>query len=99
MRLVYTDEAQADLINIARHIAERSGHRSVAEDYVRRIRGKCKELAELPFPAGRLRPELRALLRSYAFDNYVIFFIAGDDLMTVVNVIEGHRDIVVMFTS
>lgn len=42
---------------------------------------------------GRPRPELRVDLRSSVFKGHVIFFRYIDDVLEVVNVLEGHRDI------
>lgn len=42
---------------------------------------------------GRLRPELRADIRSHAYRGYVIFFRYAGDVLEVVNILEGSRDI------
>jgi plasmid stabilization system protein ParE len=56
-----------------------------------------RELAALPGTLGRARPELRPDIRSFAFGSYVIFFRYGGDRFEVVNIIEGHRDIVAYY--
>lgn len=48
-------------------------------------------------PHGRARNELRAGLRSYPYKSYVIFFHYVADVLEIVNVIEGHRDIPALF--
>jgi toxin ParE1/3/4 len=45
----------------------------------------------------RPRPELRPDLRSHHFETYVIFFRYVGDVLEVVNVLEGHRDIEAFF--
>jgi plasmid stabilization system protein ParE len=46
---------------------------------------------------GRARPELRWDLRSHPHKAYVIFFRYVGDVLEVVNVLEGHRDIDAFF--
>jgi toxin ParE1/3/4 len=46
---------------------------------------------------GRQRPELRPDLRSHPYEAYVIFFRYVGDVLEVVNVLEGHRDVVAFF--
>jgi toxin ParE1/3/4 len=51
----------------------------------------------LPGTLGRSRPELRPDIRSFAFKGYVIFFRYEGTTFDVVNVLEGHRDVVTYF--
>lgn len=51
---------------------------------------------------GRSRPELRPDIRSTPFRGYLIFFRylpseTDRDIFEVVNVIEGHRDLIAYF--
>jgi toxin ParE1/3/4 len=92
-RLVYLDSARQDLIGILRYIAEASGSVAVGQNFVGLLRQKCRNLAELPGEMGRLRPELGPDIRSFAFRGYVIFFRLRDGLFTVINILEGHRDV------
>jgi plasmid stabilization system protein ParE len=48
---------------------------------------------------GRARPELRHDLRSHPHKAYVIFFRYVGDVLEVVNVLEGHRDIDAFFSA
>jgi toxin ParE1/3/4 len=91
-RLIYTSAAKLDLVEIAAYIAEISGHREAALAHVNKLRGKCRELAALPFPVGRLRPEFGYELRSYVVGNYILFFRHAESAFVVVAVVEGHRD-------
>lgn len=93
MRVSYSVEAEDDLRGVARFIVEGGGEREVARRFVGGLRSKVVELAGLPFVVGRLRPEIKPDLRSYAHGRYVIFFYAGDDVFRVMAVIEGHRDL------
>ena len=46
---------------------------------------------------GRARPEIRSDLRSASYKSYVIFFRYAADQFEVVNILEGHRDIIAYF--
>ena len=92
-RLRYTDRALADLDEIRAYIEDRSGSSDVALRFTRELRAKCRQLAASPFSTvGRPRAELRADLRSVALKGYVIFFRQLGDVIQVVRVLEGHRD-------
>lgn len=74
-------------------IARESGSHSVARGFVDLLRQQCRKLASLPGTLGRTRPELHPDVRSFAFKGYVIFFRYEGATFEVVNVLEGHRDI------
>lgn len=97
VRLRYSAAARDDLGGIAAYIARQSGERRAGLRFAARLRRKCAELAASPFPMGRPRPELRPDIRSYASGNYVIFFRYAGDVLEVVNILEGHRDIGAFF--
>jgi toxin ParE1/3/4 len=94
---VFLASVQADLVDILTYIAEASGSIAVALSFVRQLRQRCHDLASLPGTIGRARPELRPDIRSIAFRGYVIFFRYVDDRFEVVNILEGHRDIIAHF--
>jgi toxin ParE1/3/4 len=48
---------------------------------------------------GKLRPELSKDLRSSSFEGYVIFFRYHRARFEVVNIIEGHRDMLGYFSE
>lgn len=98
-RLVYLAAAQRDLSSILRYVARESGSAAVGTAFTDRLQGKCARLAALPGVLGRHRPELRHDLRSAAFGNYVIFFRYRDDVLEVVDILEGHRDMDTFFRT
>ncbi|BBL60697.1 hypothetical protein MKFW12EY_43100 [Methylomonas koyamae] len=59
---------------------------------------QCKTIAvnQLGY---RLRPELVDNLRSCAYGNYLIFFSATEQELTIIRVLHGTRDISGEFTS
>ena len=96
-RLRYTATARSNLVSITTYIADRSGSRAVAERFAARLRAKCREIAGSPIQLGRARPTLLPDIRSLTFGNYMIFFRYAGDVVEIVNVIEGHRDIEALF--
>ncbi|AYG65439.1 MULTISPECIES: type II toxin-antitoxin system RelE/ParE family toxin [unclassified Rhizobium] len=91
-RLRYTADAQSNILDILIYITRQSGSQKVALKFTEQLRRKCANLAALPGQIGRLRPELRDDMRSFAFRGYVIFFHYIDGVFEVLNVLEGHRD-------
>lgn len=96
-RLRYTASAREDLTAIGVYIADRSGSRVVADRFVARLRGKCRQIAHSPIRLGRAHPNLLPDIRGLTFGNYMIFFRHLGDTVEIVNVIEGHRDIEALF--
>ncbi len=96
-RLVYLASARRDFAAILEYITRQSGSLAVGQGFVEAVRQQCRKLASLPGTLGRARPQLRHDIRSFAFRNYVIFFRYKNDTFEVVNVIEGHRDLVAYF--
>lgn len=92
-QLRYLTSAKADLLAILTYISQESGDVEAGRRFVTLIRAKCGHLAALPGRLGRPRPELRPDIRSFSFRGYVIFFRYTDDLLEVVNILEGHRDV------
>jgi toxin ParE1/3/4 len=96
-RLRYSRAAQKDLGQIYQYIREKSGSGTIALRFIGRLRRKCRELAGAPIQMGRPRDKLRPGLRSHPFQNYVIYFHYLGDVLAVVNVLEGHRDVTAIF--
>ena len=97
-QLRFTPKAVQDLLEIFDYIADTSGNPEIARKFVAEIELQCAKLARLSSRVGRLRRELRPDLRSVPFGNYVIFFRYLDkDILEIVHLIEGHRDIPAIF--
>ncbi len=92
-RATFLASVRADLLDILTYIADASGSMALGEDFVRRLRAKCHELAALESTIGRPRPELRSDIRSFPYKGYVIFFRYVADRFEVVNILERHRDV------
>jgi len=98
-RIVYLASARRDFADILKYITQESGSLAIGRGFVDLLRMQCRKLASLPGTLGRPRPELRPDIRSFPFKGYMIFFRYGDDTFEVVNVLEGHRDIVGYFRA
>lgn len=99
-RLRILDSARRDIAEIYAYVEQRSGNASVAERFARQINEQCRQLARLPGTLGRARPELRPDLRSAPFKGYVIFFrYLDEDVLEIIRIIEGHRDIPALFAG
>jgi toxin ParE1/3/4 len=96
-KLVYLVSAQDDLANILEYITRESGNLAIGLGFITALRSKCAKLASLPGILGRHRPDLRSDIRSSAFKGYVIFFRYEGEFLEIVNVLEGHRDIVAYY--
>lgn len=96
-QLVYLLSTQDDLNDIFRYITRQGKNRAVGEAFVGTLRQQCRKLASLPGLLRQARPELRPDIRSFPFRGYVIFFRCEVDVFEVVNILEGHRDIVTYF--
>lgn len=99
MKLVVTSAAQADFVDIAKHVAEVTGDGPRGVAFARRLRAQCEKLAELPGTLGRSRPELGLGLRSFPFVGWLIVFRYGEDLVEIARILSGHRDIEAAFLS
>jgi toxin ParE1/3/4 len=89
--------ARNDLIAIGDYIQFASGSRRIAARFVREINAYCRHLGSLPGTLGRARPDLLPDIRTAPYKNYVIFFRYVGDVVEIVNVVEGHRDIEALF--
>jgi toxin ParE1/3/4 len=96
MKLRFRPAALADLEDIYDYIAE--DNPAAAGEFVALIRAKCAFLQKTPC-GGRIRPEIRDDLRSFSVKTYVIFYRACDDVVEIVNVIRGSRDIETLFSK
>jgi toxin ParE1/3/4 len=94
MKLRIRPEARQDLRNIGDYIAH--DNRQAARQFVTMLRGRCAFLAENP-RVGRERSDLCEGLRSFPVQNYVIFYRILDQMVEIVNVIHGSRDIESLF--
>jgi toxin ParE1/3/4 len=95
-RLVFSPEAQTDLVELYDYIADQAG-RSRAMAYLERVERFCAEFSDFPL-RGTRRDELRSGLRTIGFERRTtIAFHLGVDVVTIDSVLYGGRDLDQMF--
>lgn len=82
--------AEQDLEAIGDFIAQDNPQRALT--FIAELRGQCARIAANP-KVGRLRLELGANIRSFAYGNYVIFFQEYPDTLCIARVLHGAMDI------
>jgi toxin ParE1/3/4 len=90
MKVFVSDQADADLRQIYRYLAERNA--AAAESLIREIDRKFENLSHFPF-IGRERSTLSAGIRSVVTHPYVVFYTVEPDRIIIVRVLHGSRDI------
>lgn len=90
MKVVFAYAAEADLEEIADHIALSNPVRALS--FVQELREKCLSLADVPhgFPLLPHRPS--AGIRRRIHGNYLIFYKASANAIEIVHVLHGAMD-------
>lgn len=89
MHLIFSPLAEQDLEAIGDYIAADNPVR--AESFIRELHDQCRRIHSNP-QGYRLRPELGEGIRSCAYGNYVIFFVASAQETTIVRILQGARN-------
>jgi len=91
-------EVEAEVDDMWLHIAKESGNIDIATRVVERIAEHFWLLARYPY-LGRARDDdLRPGLRSFPVDDYLIIHrIEKDDVVLILHVVHGSRDIAGLF--
>lgn len=91
LRVVFTYEAEDQLVELHRYIAARRSA-EVAARYLDAIVEFCEELGRFPYQ-GRARDDIRSGLRTVGFKRRaVIAFAMLDETLVIVGVFYGGRD-------
>lgn len=84
--------ADADLDDIWWYVARNSGSAELAGRLIDSITDRFYLLSKHP-NLGRLRPDLRAGLRTFAVGQYLILYrVEGEDDVLILRVLHGKRD-------
>ncbi len=90
-KVLFSVEAQADLLDLYEYIAERGGE-SRALQYIERIEGWCESLRTFP-QRGTSRNDIRPGLRIAGFEHRVtIAFEVEEKSVTILRILYGGRD-------
>ncbi len=91
-RVVFSPEAESQLVALYFHIAEAASP-EIAATYTEDIVKECESLRTLPH-RGTRRDDIRAGLRTFGFRRRVtIAFEVADDVVTILGVFYGGRDL------
>ena len=95
MKLVYTRKARQDLIDLYDYIAFTLLSPEAARRTTDRIMGAVRALSTLPerHPLYRDEPWRSRNVRFAAVKNYLVFYLAEDDAVTVLRILYGGRDV------
>jgi len=83
-------QAEADLEGIFDDLDR--GNPAAASRYAAEFRQKSRALAQFP-ELGRNRPEIAPDLRSTLVDPYVIFYRVQGDVVQILRILHGRRDL------
>jgi toxin ParE1/3/4 len=92
LKVAYRPEAVDDLEEIFRYVLDKSQSLEIAYGFVRRIKGRCERVGNVPL-GGRPRDDLEPGLRTVPFEkSAVIAYKVESDLVRITNVFYGGRD-------
>jgi len=90
MKVVFSERADSDLLQIISYLAPRNMRAALA--LADAIDSKLSHLAQHPL-IGRERSSLSPGLRSLVVQNYLVFYRVDEARITVIRVLDGRRDI------
>lgn len=98
MRVVLTDEAKADLMDIGEFIRPHNPAR--AATFVDELLDRCAALADMPRAYPLVPRYERYGIRRYAHRDYLIFYRVLEDFVEVIHILHGARNCdVLLFPS
>ncbi|WP_407050240.1 type II toxin-antitoxin system RelE/ParE family toxin [Methyloraptor flagellatus] len=89
-RLLFTERARRDLLDIWAHVALRSP--AAADRILDRIADRCTILRTFP-AAGPVRPDIRPGTRVLVVDRWLVLYRQIEDDVQVVRIVDGARDL------
>jgi toxin ParE1/3/4 len=96
--IVFTPEAQNDLLDLYEYIADRDGP-GRALGYITRIEKTCMSLSSLP-ERGTARDDLRPGLRVIGFEHRVLIaFQVRSDSVAILRILYGGRSLELAFSQ
>jgi toxin ParE1/3/4 len=94
-RYVITSPANQDVEDILREISDRSSF-DRADRFLKQLNEKLRKIVNFP-NLGKPRPEWGESYRTLILDNYLIVYRVTDDLVEVLRVVSGYRDLDSLF--
>ena len=90
MKVVVTDAAFADLLQISRTIMDDNPAR--AETFVAELHDRCQRLGAMPRAFPLLPDWENRSIRRRPYGNYLIFYRISGDVVEVLHILHGARD-------
>jgi len=90
VKLVFSDEARQDLLDIGDHIARDNPARALT--FVQELRATASELLRTPHAFPILPRYAHLGLRRRVHSNYLIFYRSTDTEVSIVRILNGARD-------
>ena len=94
---VITTPANTDLEDILRRIADLSNF-DQSDRFLTRFSEKLKNIVSFP-NLGKPRPEWRTNYRSIVLDDYLIVYRVTEELVEILRVVNGYRDLNELFKN
>jgi len=95
-QILRTDQFRFAIKEIGKYIAQKSGSRKIATDFLHRIGEKCQVYARQP-EMGELRPELGHEIRCFPVASYLVFYRPVEKGILLLTIIHGARDVPMVF--
>jgi toxin ParE1/3/4 len=90
VKLVFSQAAEADLEEIADHIAKDNAHRALT--FVQELRARAQDIRRMPRAFPLVPRYAQHAIRRRRYGNYLIFYRAEDDQVSIVRILHGARD-------
>jgi toxin ParE1/3/4 len=95
-RHIITTPATLDVVEIVDFLSDREVESG--ENFIREFTEKCRYLTNFPL-IGKGYPELQPGLRGIQLKPYIIFYITTDEVVEIVRVLRGDRDLKALFNQ
>jgi len=86
----FSDEALADLDKICESMSETNINFAIR--FFEKVREKCRQVAQFP-NMGKSYITIKANLRGFIVDNYIVFYLPRTDGIDIIRIINGYQDL------
>jgi toxin ParE1/3/4 len=93
-RYIITAPASLDVVEIVEYLSDRTIESG--EKFIQDFTEKCRYLTNFPL-IGKSYPELQFDLRGIQLKPYIIFYTVTDEVVEIVRVLRGDRDLKTLF--
>jgi toxin ParE1/3/4 len=93
---IITTPATLDVVEIVDFLSDRDVESG--ENFIREFAEKCRYLTNFPL-IGKSYSELQVGLRGIQLKPYIIFYITTDEVVEIIRVIRGDRDLKALFNQ